>query len=103
MLLLPPGIETEDFSGTMGLTLYGGEEKNFEVRLFRRGDQGQDRFPVRLMIEYGEMLKHYSGEINGTVRFSPTWYSAKYMLHFTALAFMVLILLGYYYRIYNQK
>ena len=94
MLLLPPGIETEDFSGTMGFTLYGGEEKNFEVRLFRRGDQGQDRFPVRLMIEYGEMLKHYSGEINGTVRFSPTWYSAKYMPHFTALAVMVVVLRG---------
>ncbi len=102
-LLLPPGIETEDFSSTMGFTLYGGEKKNFEVRVFRREDQGQDRFPVRLMIEYGEMLKHYSGEINGTVRFSPTWYSAEYMQHFTALAFMALILLGYYYRVYNRK
>lgn len=103
MLLLPPGIETEDFSGTMGFTLYGGGEKNFEVRIFRREDQEQDRFPVRLMIEYGEMLKHYSGEINGTVRFSPTWYSAEYMQHFTVLAFMALILLGYYYKVYNQK
>lgn len=103
MLLLPRGVETRDFSGMMGFTMHGGEEKNFEVRVFRRENQEQDRFPVRLMIEYGEMLKHYSGEITGTVRFSPSWYSLKYMPHFTALAFMALVLLGYYYRIYNQK
>ena len=103
MLLLPPGIEAQDFSGTMGFTMYGGEAKNFELRVYRRKNQDQDRFPVRLMIEYGEMLKHYSEEINGTARFSPVWYSVKYMPHFTVLAFMALILLGYYYRIYNQK
>jgi hypothetical protein len=103
MLLLPPGIEAQDFSGIMGFTLRGGEEKNFEIRVFRRNNQEQDRFPVRLMVEYGEMLKHYSGEIKGTVRFSPEWYSMKYMPHFTALAFMALILLGYYYRTYNHK
>ena len=103
MLLLPPGIEAKDFSGMMGFTMRGGEAKNFEVRVFRRKNLERDRFPVRLMIEYGEMLKHYSGEINGTVRFSPVWYSMKYMPHFTVLALMALILLGYYYRIYNQK
>jgi hypothetical protein len=103
MLLLPPGLEAEDFSGVMGFTLYGGEEKNFEVRVFRRKNQDQDRFPVRLMVEYGEMMKHYSGEINGSVRFSPSWYSMKYLPHFTALVFMVLVLLGFYYRIYNRK
>ena len=42
-------------------------------------------------------------QINGTIRFSPSWYSMEYRLHFTALAFMVLVLLGYYYRRYNQK
>ncbi|MBT3367859.1 MAG: hypothetical protein HN472_01255 [Nitrospina sp.] len=103
MLLLPPGIKSDDFSGMMGFTLHGGEEKNFEVRVFRKENQEQDRFPVRLMIEYGEMLKHYSGEINGTIRFSPSWYSVKYLVHFSALAVMALILLGYYYRIYNRK
>ena len=98
MLLLPPGLETEEFKGVMGFTLRGGEKKNFTVRVFRRKNHGQDRFPVRLMIEYGEMLKHYSREINGTVRFSPGWYSVEYKRHFTALAFMVLVLLGYSYR-----
>jgi hypothetical protein len=103
MLLMPPGIEAQNFSGIMGLTMRGGEEKNFEIRILRRKNQGQDRFPVHLMIEYGEMLKHYSEQINGTVRFSPVWYSMRYMKHFIALAFMALILLGYYYRTYNQK
>lgn len=103
MLLLPPGIEAQDFSGTMGFTLRGGEAKSFEIRIFRRKNQEQDRFPVRLMLEYGEMLKHYSEEITGTVRFSPIWYSMKYLPHITALAFMVLVLLGYSYRIYNRK
>jgi hypothetical protein len=101
MLLLPPDLETEEFSGMMGFTLRGGEEKNFTVRVFRRENNGQDRFPVHLMIEYGEMLKHYSRQINGTIRFSPSWYSMEYRLHFTALAFMVLVLLGYYYRRYS--
>lgn len=103
MLLLPPGIESEKFSGVMGVALRAGEEKNFEVRVFRRENQGKDRFRVRLMVEYGEMLKHYSKEIVGTVRFSPGWYSLKYVPHFTALAFMILVLLGYYYRVYKQK
>ena len=103
MLLLPSGIEAKDFSDVMGFTMRGGEEKNFEIRVFRRENVERDRFPVRLMIEYGEMLKHYSSEINGTVRFCPVWYSMKYMPHFTVLALMALILLGYYYRIYNQK
>jgi hypothetical protein len=103
MLLLPPGIEAQNFSGIMGLTMRGGEAKNFEIRVLRRKNQEQDRFPVHLMLEYGEMLKHYSEEINGTVRFSPVWYSMRNMNHFIALAFMALILLGYYYRTHNQK
>ena len=103
MLLLPPGLAAKNFSGVMGFTMRGGEAKNFQIRVFRRENIERDRFPVRLMIEYGEMLKHYSNEINGTVRFSPVWYSMKYMPHFTVLALMALILLSYYYRIYNKK
>ncbi|MAX16945.1 MAG: hypothetical protein CMH73_02065 [Nitrospina sp.] len=103
MLLLPPGLAAKNFSGVMGFTMRGGEAKNFQIRVFRRENIERDRFPVRLMIEYGEMLKHYSSEINGTVRFSPVWYSMKYMPHFTVLALMALILLSYYYRIYNKK
>ena len=94
-------MNKQQFKEMMGFTLRGGDEKNFTVRVFRSEDHEQDRFPVRLMIEYGEMLKHYSREINGTVRFSPGWYSMEYWPHFTALALMVLVLLGYYYRRYS--
>ena len=103
MLLLPPELESNDFSGVMGFTLRGGESKVFDIRIFRRENQRQDRFPVHLMIEYGEMLNHYSGEIAGVVRFSPDWYSVEYQIPITILAFISLIFLGYYYRINNKN
>jgi hypothetical protein len=102
MLLLPPGMIAEKFNGMMGFTLRGNEKKSFDVTVKRGGDLNEDRFPVRLMVEYGEMLKHYSGEIRGVVQFSPSWYSAKYFPHFTALVVMGLIWIGFYFRFYNS-
>ncbi len=101
MLLLPPGMIAVKFDGMMGFTLRGSEEKSFEVTVNRGSELDEDRFPVRLMVEYGEMLKHYSGEIKGIIQFSPSWYSVKYLWHFTALAVMGLILIGLYFRFYN--
>ena len=100
MLLLPPGMVAENFDGMMGFTLRGKAGKNFEVRVQRGPNVDEDRFPVRLMVEYGEMLKHYSGEIKGSIQFSPYWYSGKYLKHFTVLAVMGLILAGLYFRFY---
>ena len=57
MLLLPPGMVAENFDGMMGFTLRGKAGKNFEVRVQRGPNVDEDRFPVRLMVEYGEMLK----------------------------------------------
>ena len=88
MLLLPPGMVAENFNGMMGFTLRGNAKKSFEVTVQRGTNIDGDRFPVRLMVEYGEMLKHYSGEIEGVIQFSPSWYSMKYLLHFTVLAVM---------------
>ena len=101
MLLLPPGMIAEKFNGMMGFTLRGNEKKNFDVTVKRGGDLDEDRFPVRLMVEYGEMLKHYSGEIRGTMQFSPSWYSAKYLPHFTALVVLGLMSIWFYLRYYN--
>ena len=103
MLLLPPGMVAENFNGMMGFTLRGNAKKSFEVTVSRGSNWGEDRFPVRLMVEYGEMLKHYSGEIEGAIQFSPSWYSMKYLLHFTVLAVMGLILAGLYFRFYNSR
>jgi len=102
MLLLPPGMVAEKFNGMMGFTLRGGEEKRFEVKVRRGSDLDEDRFPVRLMVEYGEMLKHYSGEIEGIIQFSPSWYSVKYLWHFTALTVMGLLLIGLIFAFYNS-
>ena len=100
MLLLPPGMVAEKFNGMMGFTLRGNEKKNFDVTVKRGGNLDEDRFTVRLMVEYGEMLKHYSGEIKGVIQFSPFWYSVKYLPHFTALVVMGLIWMGFYFRFY---
>ena len=102
MLLLPPGMVAEKFNGMMGLTLRGNDKKSFDVTVKRGGDLDEDRFPVRLMVEYGEMLKHYSVEIRGVMQFSPSWYSAKYLPHFTALVVLGLIWIGFYFRFYNS-
>lgn len=103
MLLLPPGMVAKNFKGMMGLTLRGNEEKTFEVTVQRDSSLGEDRLPVRLMVEYGEMLKHYSGEIKGVVQFSPSWYSVKYLKHFSALFVMGLIVIGLYLKFYNAS
>ena len=102
MLLLPSGMVAENFNGMMGFTLRGNAKKSFEVTVQRGTNIDEDRFPVRLMVEYGEMLKHYSAEIEGVIQFSPSWYSMKYLLHFTVLAVMGLILAGLYFRFYNS-
>ena len=92
----------EKFDGVMGFTLTGQSTKSFEVTVQRGPNVDEDRFPVLLMVEYGEMLKHYSGEIKGFIQFSPSWYSVKYLKHFTVLVVMGLILTGLYFRFYNS-
>ena len=74
--------------------------RDSEVTVQRGPNVDEDRFPVRLMVEYGEMLKHYSGEIKGFIQFSPSWYSVKYLKHFTVLVVMGLILALLYFRFY---
>ena len=100
MLLLPPGMVAEKFDGVMGFTLTGQSTKSFEVTVQRGPNVDEDRFPVRLMVEYGEMLKHYSREIKGFIQFSPSWYSVKYLKHFTVLVIMGFILALLYFRFY---
>lgn len=102
MLLLPPGMVAENFGGIMGFTLRGNARKSFEVKVQRGVNLDEDRFPVRLMVEYGQMLKHYSGEIDGVIQFSPSWFSGRYLPHFTVLTVMALILTGLYFRFYHS-
>jgi len=71
MLLAPPEVVVENFKGMMGLTLRGGEEKRFEVPVRRAPGSRDGDYPIHLTVEYGEMLTHFTGEINGRVRFGP--------------------------------
>jgi len=103
MLLLPPGMVADNFKGVMGFTLRGKEEKTFEVTVQRNFNLDEDRFPVRLMVEYGEMLKHYSREIKGMIQFSPSWYSVKYLPHFSVLFIIGLLILGFYFKFYGMS
>jgi len=71
MLLLPPELVAESFQGMMGFTLRGGEEKYFEVPVTKVAGRPGGTFPVHLMVEYGEMLKHYVRDIPGQINFGP--------------------------------
>ena len=71
MLLLPPGLAAKNFNGLMGFTIRSGENKSFEVPVFQVGGRTGENYPVHLLVEYGEMLNHYSGEIRGHINFGP--------------------------------
>ncbi|MCF8720361.1 hypothetical protein [Nitrospina gracilis] len=73
MLLLPPELTSRQFSGMMGFTIHGGQEKHFEVPVTKVAGRPGGEYPVHLLVEYGEMLKHYSGDIAGSVYFGPDW------------------------------
>jgi len=75
MLLVPPELIVDQFKGMMGLTLRGGEEKTFEVPVRLAPGSRDGDYPVHLTIEYGEMLTHFTGEIQGIVRFGSLWAS----------------------------
>ena len=73
MLLLPPGLVADKFRGMMGFTIRGGEEKSFDVPVHRSLESTRTVYPVHLMVEYGEMLNHYTSEIGGEIDFRPAW------------------------------
>ncbi|MCH7499403.1 MAG: hypothetical protein IH886_05255 [Nitrospinae bacterium] len=73
ILLLPPGLVADRFQGMKGFTLLGGEEKYFEVPVHQVGGRKGGVYPIHLLVEYGEMLNHYSGEITGEINFGPVF------------------------------
>ena len=69
MLLLPPGLITDELGQMMGLTIRGGQEKNIKVAVKRKDGSPAVIYPVHLLVEYGEMLNHYTGDISGEIDF----------------------------------
>lgn len=73
MLLLPPELMSRSFKGMVGFTMRPGEKKYFEIPVEKHKGKPGRNYPVNLMVEYAEMMKHYTGVIPGNVSFTPTW------------------------------
>ena len=69
MLLLPPGLVADELVQMMGVTIRGGQEKNIKVVVKRQKGSPAVIYPVHLLVEYGEMLNHYTEDISGEVDF----------------------------------
>lgn len=92
MLLLPPELTADDFKGMMGLTIHGGEEKYFEVPVHQVAGRRGGVYPVHLLVEYGEMLRHYSGEIRGEINFGPVPGQGQFWPQMLVFAFLAVTL-----------
>ena len=102
MLLLPPELIADSFEGMMGLTLRGGEEKYFEVPVRKVSGPPGGVYPVHLLVEYGEMLKHYSGDIRGQINFGPVIGQGDYWPQMLVFAFLAVTLGLVFYRRYSD-
>jgi hypothetical protein len=69
MLLLPPELTADRFQGMKGFTIRAGEEKYFEVPVRKTSGPPGGVYPVHLLVEYGGMQRHYSGDIRGEINF----------------------------------
>ena len=69
MLLLPPGLIADELGQMMGLTIRGGQEKNIKVAVKLKEGSLAQIYPIHLMIEYAEMLNHYTGDISSEIDF----------------------------------
>jgi uncharacterized protein Veg len=69
MLLLPYGLIADELGQMMGLTIRGGQEKRIKVGVKLKEGALARVYPVHLMIEYGEMLNHYTTEVASKVDF----------------------------------
>lgn len=92
MLLLPPELIADRFQGMIGLTLRGGEEKYFEVPVRKTSGLAGGVYPVHLLVEYGEMLKHYSGDIPGQIDFGPIIRQGAYWPQMLVFVFVLVTL-----------
>ncbi len=88
MLVLPPEIQSDTFQGMKGFTLRSGEEKTFSIPVKKMSEIPGGQFPVHLLVEYGQMLNHYSGDIAGTIDFGSFWGEGPIWPHFLVVVFL---------------
>ena len=93
MLLLPPGLITNELGQMMGLTIRGGQEKNIKVTIKLKEGSPAVIYPIHLLIEYGEMLNHYTGDISGEIDFRSIQERAAIVPGLGAIVFLACALL----------
>lgn len=98
MLLLPPELTADRFQGMMGFTIRGGEEKYFEVPVRKVSGVPGGVYPVHLLVEYGEMMEHYSGDIRGQINFGPVIGQGLFWPQMLVFAFLAVTLWLAFYR-----
>ena len=102
MLLLPPELATDQFQGMMGFTLRGGEQKYFEVPVHKVSGLSGGVYPIHLLVEYGELLKHYSGDIRGEINFGPVIQQGNFWPQMLVFAFLAVTLSLVFFRHYKS-
>lgn len=106
MLILPPGLEADKFPGMMTLTLHSGEEVYFEtdVQQNKSFQSLNGYYPIHLLLEYGEFLKHYTSEIQSNAYFNARFNLNRHWPHlFAMILFASGMLLFYRKRTINYK
>ncbi len=89
MLLLPPELAAVSFNGMMGFTMRPGEEKYFKVPVSKLAGNPGGNYPVHLMVEYAEMLKHYASVIPGEIHFPLSWSEGARWAQMLAFIFLI--------------
>ena len=103
MLLLPPGLVADELAQVMGLTIRGGQEKNIKVVVKRQKGSPAIIYPVHLLVEYGEMLNHYTEDISGEVDFRSIQERTAVIPALGAILFLIgAIFLRSYFRTRNN-
>ena len=104
MLLLPPGLVADELAQMMGVTIRGGQEKNIKVTVKRKKGSPAIIYPVHLLVEYGEMLNHYTGDISGEVDFRSIQERTAIIPALAALSLLAgILLLRSYFRTRNNS
>ena len=103
MLLLPPGLVADELVQMMGVTIRGGQEKNIKVVVKRQKGSPAVIYPVHLLVEYGEMLNHYTENISGEVDFRSIQERTAVIPALGAILFLIgAIFLRSYFRTRNN-
>jgi hypothetical protein len=103
MLLLPPELVAEQHKGILVFTLRGGEEKYFEVPVRKISGLQGGVYPVHLLVEYGELMKHYSGDIAGQINFGPVIGRGAFWPQMLVFAFLAATLGMVFYRRFSLR